>query len=193
MQEGEEMYEWMLAAYSIEILGNYSVTCRDSIWSHLPWKTGQDSLFITQHNCRAGSVSEVGEIAEIPTVRGRYFGRLLETTGLGEAFFERQCVWKEISNFLWIMCSSCVLWTTNFQIMSLRGSYLCCLGFIPGGKVTPLLAQQWLTISRPVWLTCIMINDILKLSSSPEASLVRNSVILRDKHEKNAIPWIGAI
>lgn len=66
------LHKWMLAAYSIEILGNYSVTCWDSFWSHLPWKTGQNLLFITQHNCRAGCITEVGEIAEIPILTRKY-------------------------------------------------------------------------------------------------------------------------
>lgn len=66
------LHQWMLAAYSIEILGNYSVTCWDSIWSHLPWKTGQNLLFITQHNCRAGCITEVGEITAIPILKGKY-------------------------------------------------------------------------------------------------------------------------
>lgn len=29
-------------------------------------KTGQNLLFITQHNCGAGCITEVGEITEIP-------------------------------------------------------------------------------------------------------------------------------
>lgn len=66
------LHKWMLTAYSIEVLGNYSVTCWDSIWSHLPWKTGQNLLFITQHNCWAGCITEVGEIAEIPILKRIY-------------------------------------------------------------------------------------------------------------------------
>lgn len=66
------LHKRMLTAYSIEVLGNYSVTCWDSIWSHLPWKTGQNLLFITQHNCWAGCITEVGEIAEIPVLKRIY-------------------------------------------------------------------------------------------------------------------------
>lgn len=66
------LHKWMLAAYSIEILGNYSVTCWDAIWSHLPWKTGQNLLFITLYNCRPGRITEMGEIAEIPILKRKY-------------------------------------------------------------------------------------------------------------------------
>lgn len=38
------LHKWMLAAYSIEIVGNYSVTCWDSIWSHLLWKIGTEFI-----------------------------------------------------------------------------------------------------------------------------------------------------
>lgn len=76
-----------LAAYSTEILGNYSVTCWDSIWSHLLWKTGQNLLFITQHNCRAGCIAGVGEIAEIPVLRRKHtsFAHPTLTTDRGSA------------------------------------------------------------------------------------------------------------
>lgn len=59
----------------------------DSIWSHLPWKTGQNLLFITRYNCQAGYAAEVGDIVEIPIVRRKCtFAWFVLPRDLGSSF-----------------------------------------------------------------------------------------------------------
>lgn len=94
------VHKWILEAYSIEILGNYSVTCRDSIWSHLPWKTGQNLLFITRYNCQAGCAAEVGDFVEIPIVRRKCtFAWFVLSRDLGSSFL----MWHFHFHFIFIL------------------------------------------------------------------------------------------
>lgn len=74
------LFGFFIARYTNECAQLIPLRFLETILSHVEilfgaichGKTGQNLLFITQHNCRAGCITEVEEITEIP-IRWRVY------------------------------------------------------------------------------------------------------------------------